>query len=337
MKTVFCLAEDRRGAEVGLELAILSLRAHCPGSRVILYRPESVPEFVHWLEAHPEVELRTREIGGSRSWNCKPHALLEVLGEVGGESEVVWLDSDLVVTGDLRALFAGSGPEVLGITQEPLSSGHQGTEVRTRGWGLPVGTPCPHSLNSCVLRVTARHEPLLRRWVELMATPEYAAASGKSVDVLPPHLWSDQDVLAALVGSAEFQWVRLRVLRHGMEVLHTGGALAFSLRERAACFFRPEPVVLHAIGVKPWVLLGRPAAGGWFGWLRRVLQETSPYVHHVRRYRSQVNFSMAWCDEWTWSGRLINGLALGHWALRSWPLAVVAWLLNSVRRRPVRG
>ncbi len=45
MKTIFCLAEDRRGAEIGLKLAVLSLAEHCPDSRVVLFRPASAPGF----------------------------------------------------------------------------------------------------------------------------------------------------------------------------------------------------------------------------------------------------------------------------------------------------
>ena len=54
---------------------------------------------------------------------------------------------------------------------KPVSSVCQGSAVRARGWDLPAGRAFPITLNTCVLRVTAAHVPLLRRWQGLLVGP----------------------------------------------------------------------------------------------------------------------------------------------------------------------
>lgn len=325
MKTVFCLAEDRHGAEIGLKLAILSLADHCPDSRVVLFRPESAPGFVEWLKQFPQVELVTERLPGANNWNCKPHALLHELPRADDDTQLVWLDSDLLLTRDLRPLFAGLSADTLALTQEATTQPHQGTAVRTRGWELPVGRAFPGTFNSCVVRVTRRHEPLLRHWRKLLGDPRYTSQAGVPTEQRPPHLWSDQDVLNALVGAEEFSSVPIFTLRHGREVLHTGGALGFTLGERLRGLFLPVPTVLHAIAGKPWVLLlAANRQPGRFHWFRRLQQELSPFVAHARRYRHRVDEPTEWLDYRTITGTLLKAAGLGHWALRGLPVTIAA-------------
>src|SRR5262249_55224798 len=155
---------------------------------------------------------------------------------------------------------------------------HQGTAPRTHGWGLPVGRSFPVTLNSCVLRVTRAHLPLLRRWRELLDDPEYQAAQRRPFEQRALHHLSDQDVLNALVGSKEFDEFELRYLRGGVDMLHCGGSAGYSLRLRARGLLRHTPPFLHAIAGKPWVVFtdeyGR-AHGPRYTRMRRLLQEVS--------------------------------------------------------------
>lgn len=332
MKTVFCMAEDRTGAEIGIQLAVLSVVEHCPGAKILIYRPRSAPGFAEWIATQPGCQLIETTLPGANNWNCKPHALLETLHHCETGSQVVWLDSDLIVTADLAKLLARESHETLAITQEPRSAPHQGSEIRTRGWGLAVGRAFPETFNSCVVRTTHHHIPLLQHWQSLLADPVYLQRAPERVEQKPPHLWSDQDVLGALLGSAVYQQIPIRLLRHGTEILHTGGGLAFTLGERLGSLFRPLPPVLHAIGVKPWVLLG---AGnrepGWFPWFRRLMQETSQYVVHVRRYRGPLQDPLPWTTVSTPLGRLVNLLSCGHWALRGLPITIVCRFIRLLR------
>jgi hypothetical protein len=335
MKTVFCLAEDRAGAEIGLKLAVLSLVEHCPGSRVVIFRPSSAPSFAPWLAQFPSVELVTQPLAGANNWNCKPHALLHLWPEVEADAatQLVWLDSDLLVTRDIRDLVAAGGPDAVAITQEPVNQANRGTGLRTRGWGLPVGTEYPDTFNSCVVRVTRHHGELLRRWRQLLDDPRYTSVASLPITAKPPWFWGDQDVLNALLGAAEFQSIPVHLLRHGRDILHTGGALAFTLPERWRGLGLPVPAVLHAIGVKPWVQLRPgPKEAGSFAALRRLCQETSPFVARARRYRSRVAESTAWLAYRSFAGTLLKLAGLGHWAWTGVPLLLTALAWQRFRR-----
>jgi hypothetical protein len=299
---------------------------------VVIFRPESAADFPVWLQQFPQVELVTRPLAGANNWNCKPHALLELLPDVEAHSQLVWLDSDLVVTADIRPLLARGSECEMVVAQEPVNQPCRGTELRTRGWELPIGRTFPDTFNSCVLRVTPRHARVLKRWHQLLGDPRYVAASNLPPEAKPAHLWSDQDVLGALLGAAEFAEVPVRVLLHGRDIVHTGGALGFTLGERLRGMFLPVPPLLHAIAGKPWVLL-RPEhyAPGRFAWFRRLLQETSPFVAYVRRYRHQVGEPMNWLDHRTIAGSLLKLCGFGHWALRGFPVTLLATLARRCR------
>ena len=59
---------------------------------------------------------------------------------------------------------------------------------------------------------------------------------------------SDQDVLNALLGSEEFACLPIRILKTGLDVIHSGGALAYSLSERLRGLVRPIPPFVHETG-----------------------------------------------------------------------------------------
>jgi hypothetical protein len=326
MSRLFCLSEDRPADEVGVRLALCSLFRHVPAARVALYRPNAAPDFAAWVRRFPAVEFHPAPPAGASTWNCKPHALLPLLAR--GEPEVVWLDSDLLVTRDVAPLLDGLAPDTLLAAEEQASSPHHGTEPRTRGWGLEVGRSLPVTLNSCVLRVTPRHGPLLERWQELLGRPEYAEIQRRWIPHRPLHAASDQDVLNALVGAREFAHVPVRQLRRGLDVLHSGGALAYSFTERLRGLFAPKPAFIHGQGAKPWAVLAEnPAWTGWFWFYRRLLQEAAPYVAEARSYRAEVGLPCPWLDWASPLGRVNRALGLGHHALRGLPLTALATVL----------
>src|SRR5262249_55716528 len=156
----------------------------------------------------------------------------------------------------------------------------KGFLVRTKAWGMTPARESAVTLNSCVVRATAAHVPLLTRWHELLAEPTYVAAQKMTTD-RPMHLISDQDVLNALLGAAEFASVPVKLLRVGRDVIHCGGAIGYPLGRRLGDLFGPRPTFLHAIAGKPWYVFHPEYANNhtrWFTWYRRLLQETSPYV-----------------------------------------------------------
>jgi hypothetical protein len=333
VKLTLCSAEDRKGAEIGLKLLVLSAAEHCPDVPFLLYRPNPLPEFAKWVKRFPQVRLIGEPLTGAHQWNCKPQALLPLLTD--DVSEAVWLDSDLMLTRDPRPLFRVLPPATLGITQEPPSQPDQGSVLRTRGWSLPVGRELTQTLNSCVLRVTRQHLLLLNRWREFLERPDYIAVQAKPVTERPVPMASDQDVLNALLGSVEFASIPLGVWGNGRDVIHSGGALAYSVGERLTGLFRTRPTFFHAISVKPWMILNpRQVLPGRAWWFRRLMQEVSPYVAYAKRYRGQVEGSHGWID---WSTPLGTGLrvaGLGHWALRGLPVTVAATALKRLNLLP---
>jgi hypothetical protein len=333
VSVTFCLAEDRIAEEVGLRLALVSLRRHCPGAPVVVHRANPSADFTAWLRDFPSVTLIPAAPPGASSWNCKPHAMLPLLAE--GRPEVVWLDSDIVLSRDPLYLFRGRPPEALLLAQEQCSSAHQGTAHRTTGWGLPVGRAFPRTLNTCVLRVTAHHLPLLRRWQEMLADERYVQFQQRPLQERPVHFMSDQDALNALVGAQECSSIPVVFLPTGRDVIHSGGALAYSLGERLAGLFRRIPPLVHGQGAKPWMMFD-PAAnlGGWFWFYRRLLMEVSPYLALARRHRAELGVPCPWLDYRSPLGLLCRMLGFGHFALRGLPLTAAATLLRGGRPEP---
>jgi hypothetical protein len=332
-RLAFCLAENRADCETGLRLAILSLSLHCPDTPVYVYRPAFNAQFEPWVRRFPQVTLIPEAPVGSSTWNCKPHAMKPLFAN--GHREIVWLDSDIIVTRDCRPLFTDLDERVLAIAQEPASLPHQGTEERTRGWNLPVGRCLRFTLNSSVLRVTECHVPLLDRWMEFMTDPQYLASQKIGLDQRPLHMMSDQDVLNGLLGAAEFAGIPLRVLGSGKDIIHAGGALGYTLSERLSGVLRPKPTFLHASAGKPWLWLGGGpywSKPNFFGWYRRLLQELSPYVHEARRYRSQLHEDSPWMSKRTGAGTLLRLLGLGHFAIRGLPLTVCASMISRIKK-----
>jgi len=326
----FCLADDRRDCAVGLQLAILSVAKHCPGTPIYVYRPRFNDAFEDWAAQFDQVTVIPHTPAGASAWNCKPHAMTPLLEK---HRQVVWLDSDIIVTNDCVPLFMALDEKVVVVAQEPASLPHQGTEHRTRGWGFEVGRSLPITLNSCVVRATRHHLHLLKQWTACMAAPEYVAAQDAPLSNRPVHLMSDQDVLNALLGAAEFADTPIRVLQVSKEVIHAGGALGYSLRERLSGLLLPKPTFLHAAAGKPWLWLSGEdywSRRNFFGWHRRLLQEISPYVSEARRYENDITDS-SWLKRRTMTGNVLRVLGFGHFALSGLPITFAATVVQSSR------
>lgn len=331
--TAFCLSDDRAECETGLRLAILSLAKHCPDAPVYVYRPEINPGFKSWVQRFPRVTLIPQAPSGASTWNCKPQALKPLLER--GHREVVWLDSDIIVTRDCRPLFANLNERVLAVAQEPASLPHQGTGVRTRGWRLEVRRSLPFTLNSAVVRVTKSHSSFLDRWAQCLAAPEYILAQSLPLEQRALHLMGDQDILNALIGAPEFADIPLHVLGSGRDIIHAGGALGYSVSERLRGTFKPKPTFLHATAGKPWLWLGGApywSQPNFFSWHRRLLQEVSPYLYEARGYREQLDEDTAWMDRRTGAGTFLRLFGFGHFALRGLPLGIAASVMDGVKK-----
>jgi hypothetical protein len=333
MARVYVLAEDRPDAEIGLRFALASLFRHAPGARAVAYWPCQRPQFREWADRFAGLTLVPDRPKGASSWNCKPQALLPVLS--GEFDEAVWLDSDVLLTRDPSPLFDLISPATVVATEEPPSQPHPGSASLAARWGMRPGRSYSRALNSCVLRVTRHHNPLLQAWQQGLCDPRYLEAQRRPFSERPQHLMSDQDVLFALLGSAEFSSFPLHYLRGGRDVIHCGGALGYSLGMRLSGIRGSVPTILHAIAGKPWWVLTpgyRRVHSRWFSFYRRLLQETSPYVREARRFRAELGLECPWLDYRSFTGSALRLLGFGHFALCGLPLTVAATAAESLRR-----
>ena len=329
----FCLLEDRELSEGGLRLAMASLRDHYPGVRIASYRPNASADFVSWAATLGGVTVITQPVPGANSWNCKPHALLHTM-DLFGVTRVMWIDSDMMLARPFDHLIGGE--DELVVAQEALSQPHQGGRERTEGWGLDCARDFGFSLNSSILYVTQRHLELLHHWVALLGSPEYVESQGRPFAERRLSHLGDQDVLQALLCARQYSHLSVRFIKSGTEVIHSGGALGYSLRDRVRGLTRKTPPFLHAIGTKPWWCLYDGPHSKLLHWrttYRRLLVEVSPYMQLARTYKDRIGLNATWMSFRSVEGRVLSAMGLGHYALQAWPLCAAATAIAAFRRR----
>ncbi len=328
---IVCTYEDRPTALIGLKLLVLSLR-RCVGDWpvMVFVRNIDVGE-ARELLGDDGVELRDANDLNSAGWNVKPAILTRMLDE--GHGRVLWVDSDIVVAHDFRPLLDAHGDEVFVATQEHRWGMCPGSRLRTGKWGFEAGRELPVTVNSGVMRVSPSHRDLLDRWMELLESNEYAQMQARPWYERPAHLLSDQDVLTALLGSAEFAGVPVHLLRRGRDIAQHHGPSGFSVGERLAVLFKGTPPLVHCQGPKAWDYgpgdtLGRDKRR----YYERLYLELSLYSAVAGRYRDEVGLPMDWTRPSAWPARLCHALMLGQPVLRGLPLAVFDTVVKSVRR-----
>lgn len=326
----FCFYEDRPEGEVGLRLALVSLWRNCPGARVVVFVRAASDGFRAWFARRPGGEMVDVSADFPRGWDAKPACLLQLLDR--GAPAAVWLDSDLVVTGDLVAWMGRRPVDALVVAEEPPHLSVRGTRCRARALGLPEGRELGFTVNTCLIRVTAGHRPLLEAWRQLLGCADYQREQRERHMLERPfHLTSDQDVLGGLLGSAAWQEMVVGVLRDGREVVHSGGLRFDRLGSQAARCFGRRPLIVHAMAAKPWQLLpGRPDEQNFRWWLLRLAQEVSLYVREAAGLRDETALPCAWLDHRTRSGEFLLAIGLGSSAMRGLMFAAAVALATGL-------
>ena len=322
--------ESRPWAAVGVQLTVVSLRRHLPGSPIWVSTPGASRALSDWLANQPGVVVRPSEHLATSGWEVKPAALLEVLADT---PEAVWVDSDIVATAPLDRLLLGDDDDVLVATEETCYGQAQGGTHRTEAWGLPVGRSMPSTVNTGVVRVTRRHVDLLEAWRSMLHSPTFVDAQARPWDERPLHLLSDQEVLTALLGSRDFAGVPLRLLRRGRDIAQCFGPAGFTPSERLRR--RALPPLVHAMGVKPWAPPDPSAARGRARWRARYDRahcELEPYGWVAARYADEVDQDLGWTSARHATARVMSKLTGDHPVYRELPLAVVDAAVRSARR-----
>ena len=265
---------------VGVKLAVLSLARHWPSLEVAVHTPGAPAQFRHWLDSQRNVSVEEVTLR-SKGWNVKPSLLLHHLA--AGRSPVIWVDSDVVLMGDLAGRLAAEPLDALVGTEDVWWARAQGRADRTQAWGFTPGRVLPRTFNTGLVRASPAHTPVLEAWDELLRTERYCHAQSLPYAERPLHLVGDQEALTALLGAAGWAHVDVRLLRRGLDIAQCYSPASFAPTERARLAVgRKVPVLVHAMGQKPWVSPVRPPprdrSARFWAWVDAAHRYLTPYT-----------------------------------------------------------
>ena len=267
-----CSYEDRPEAMDSVILMGESLCRVEPDVSLHLTIPAAPASVRAWAKRRSQVVLSTEPPpNGVTGWDVKPWLLLQELS--AGRPEAVWIDTDMIVTRPISAVLDEFPRDCLIVAEEWDRTGAD--RLATLAWELPSQRPL-RPINSCFLRATPAHRPLLERWRQMTRDPRYREAQRLPFERRPWHLASDQVLLTALLGSGEFGQVDFHVLQMGRHIAHCAGSSCYRPRHRLLDLFRGLPPLIHCLGRKPWVSLSE--GGRAYGILTDLATNVSPYV-----------------------------------------------------------
>ena len=309
----------------GVKLAILSLMRHSPDLKVIAFLPNAPTEFINWSSRLSNVEIRkSRDSITGVGWNVKPSVILRILDE--GHDEVIWLDSDIIVCGDLDARLQSIDAESIVGTEEYYWAHRQGDPQRTTGLGLNIARIFRPTINSGMLRFSKLHRPVIEHWAAILASEECEAAQHLSAAKRPIHYFGDQDSLTGLLGSDLYAHISVVQLKRGVDVAQCFGSSGFTIKERLRAGDK-LPLLVHAIGNKPWS--ERTPRSRMLpikmviSYLQSVHLELTPYVAAAQDYREFLEEDVSWMSASTLLGRALCRLYPDRPSMREVPLAAV--------------
>lgn len=323
MKSTICLAEDRKACEPSLKLLLLSLKLYCPELTVNLRYPAAENGFLSWVKGCPRVHLQTSPLISAHGWNVKPSAILSLIDE--GFDEVIWIDSDVIVTGNVTRIFSQLSNDIFAATEDALGDERDDRNaLRARLWGFPVGRILPFGLNSGVLRVTRSHYDLMKRWCELLQSSPYQEFQKRPWRQRPVHMLGDQDVLTALLTSEEFSRIPLHILRRGKQILQFNGVYGYTVAERIGNLMGQCPAFVHSFGGKPWSEEWRPEpSNGLREYIKRVYLDLSPYTFSATKFKSELACDTEWMEPHYLLSRFLRAAGVGSRELVGLPIAAV--------------
>lgn len=308
-----CSYEDRAEAMDSLILMGESLCAADPDISLHLTVPEAPDSVRAWARSRPQVVLSTTQPAGATGWDVKPSLLLQELSE--GRQEVLWLDSDIIVTAPVSRILLDFPRDSLLFAEEwtwsKLSVSHF--------WGLRSVRPVV-LFNNCFIRATQFHRPLLERWRQMTHDPRYREAQALPFERRPIQALHDGWLLIALLESEDFCHVNFDCIRRGRHIAQCAGPSGYRPHHRLLDLFRGLPPLIHGLGRKPW-----DSTRGWSSvqqFLLDLATDVSPYVLAGRRVARSLDMHNEWLDARTSLGALLRGLTAGHPGMAGLPLAI---------------
>lgn len=322
---IVCVAEDRRTHETALRVLLHSFYHTNPHTEVVIFAPDPSPSFEAWVKRYPNFKLRFDRVHSGKGWAIKPAVLLCLLDD--GYDEIVWLDSDIFVNGSLKALLSSFGSDVLVVAEEALAgqARRDPDSGRARAWGFHVGRRLEGTVNTCVLRINARHRGIIKEWKSLMENDIFRNAQRLDFADRPVHLASDQDVLTALLTSSEFSSLRVGFVRRGKQILQYYGLHGFTTWERLRVITLGLPALIHSQASAPWARFAE-------AYVWAVFSDVSPYVLLAKRISYALDGDKSWLQPRTRLGSVMRVLGFGFPSLTGLPVSLLSDLLRLVMK-----
>ena len=332
IKSTVCVAEDRQACEPCLKLLLTSLGLHSPQVPINLFYPIANEEFLRWVSAYRQVRLQTDRLKNGYGWNVKPQAIMRLLD--AGFDEVIWIDSDVLVTRDIRLLFHSLDDTAFVATEHTLApERHDEMGLRAQLWNLSVGRVLSEALSSGVIRVTRKHYRLMERWWELLQSDAYQNSQQEEWSKRPIHMLGDQDVLTALLTSTEFAQIPLTVLRRGKHIIQFDGVWGYTTADRTRNLLGDGPTFIHSGAGKPWATCWeaeRPT--NLRDYLKMVYLDVSPYTLSSLRFSGDLGCDTSWMRAHYRLSSMLRLLAMRHPALTGLPMAIPADIARFIKR-----
>jgi hypothetical protein len=322
--------EDRSSAIPGVELLARSLQRHSPDLNLHIYSPlDAAAERLTGLRT--VTFIRTTDLV-NRGWNAKPSILLRALKE---HERVLWLDTDVIISGDIGSLIDRFDKDAVVVGQEFRGKSGDGGYIRAKAYGLAPSRPLPHTVNSGSIIVSRKHRSLIEAWSALLSNLDYQAAQSQPIRERAPAFVGDQDSLWALLASQGFTDVKVDYFRVGSDMIQHSGANGYHVIDRLIRPFGNGPVFVHMLGrYKPWSFGTIPSARrNLTDYLHMVCFELSPYFETAQPYAAQLG-SPCWLRRRTLPAKFFNLMFGGNVALRGMPLAIASWIAALSGRRP---
>jgi hypothetical protein len=336
---VVCVHEDRAECLPGVKLTVLSLARYAPSVDVVVNFPSPPRAFIEWMDRQSNARLVALDLNKSQGWNIKPTVLLKLLNT---HEEVVWIDSDILLSGPVTDQIWGGAQSTLVAAQETYWGQEQTGTFRTEAWGFKVGRVIGSTINSGVVRVTREHRPLLEAWQRMLAHPAYQRAQAGPWYERPLHMVGDQEALTALLGSRNFSHLPLKLLLRGREIAQCFGPAGLTPGERFEALLAKAPFLVHAMGAKPWRrAAGAPRwstpdismAAGFRNYYEYVALDLSPYSILARQFAEQMEEDCGWMRPRSRIGRLLNAITGGNAYMAGLPLACIDHAARFMRRK----
>ncbi|NJL30804.1 MAG: hypothetical protein HC898_03765 [Phycisphaerales bacterium] len=316
MKQRICTYEDRPGNFVGIQLLALSLAQHCPDCVLEVTSPVLTEDFRAWAGYQSNVVIGADIDPAVRGYDIKPTLLLRALDR--GETQVLWIDADVLVTADFRELYDEVDQTTLVVSQEFSGVPRLGciSLPSLEAAGGKDAALCGEQ------RVHPRHTASSRLTGGLVGTHEKRGIPPGSEHTLaqaPGAFLSDQEVLMALLESSPHTGIDVHYLLRGCDIIMTSGSAGYTPGERVRNSFiygRKLPPLIHALGPKPWQqahYVGGPFRNP-IRYMEQVHTQVSPYTHAAREYARELDamYRRNWLTKRSLPARLMYGIGCNN-------------------------